>query len=101
MSEQTQILPHSVHRTFISLRNPNFRLYFAAQIGSNIGAWVQITAENWLVLQLTPTLPSPASGGGLRRGLALESRTRFNLGHSCFSAFMAASLPTGSTAAVC
>src|SRR5438132_12854244 len=38
---------------FISLRNPNFRIYFAAQIGSNIGAWIQITAENWLVLQLT------------------------------------------------
>jgi MFS family permease len=53
MAEQTQILPHSLHTTFISLRNPNFRIYFAAQIGSNIGAWIQITAENWLVLQLT------------------------------------------------
>src|SRR6202011_5918330 len=49
----TQILPHRLPATFISLRNPNFRIYFAAQIGSNIGAWVQITAENWLILQLT------------------------------------------------
>jgi MFS family permease len=52
MAEQTQILPRSVNTTFISLRNPNFRVYFAAQIGSNIGAWIQITAENWLVLRL-------------------------------------------------
>jgi MFS family permease len=52
MAEQTQILPRSVSTTFISLRNPNFRVYFAAQIGSNIGAWIQITAENWLVLRL-------------------------------------------------
>jgi MFS family permease len=53
MAEQTQILPPGLHGTFISLRNPNFRIYFAAQIGSNIGSWIQITAENWLVLQLT------------------------------------------------
>jgi MFS family permease len=51
-SLQCQILPSRLHTTFISLRNPNFRIYFAAQIGSNIGAWIQITAENWLVLQL-------------------------------------------------
>ena len=47
------MLPPNLHTTFISLRNPNFRAYFAAQIGSNIGSWIQITAENWLVLQLT------------------------------------------------
>jgi MFS family permease len=51
-SLQYQILPRSLHTTIISLRNPNFRIYVAAQIGSNIGAWIQITAENWLVLQL-------------------------------------------------
>jgi MFS family permease len=45
-------LPHGLHTTFISLRNSNFRIYFAAQIASNIGSWIQITAENWLVLQL-------------------------------------------------
>ena len=39
--------------TFSSLRNRNFRIYIAAQTGSNIGSWIQITAENWLVLQLT------------------------------------------------
>ena len=39
--------------TFSSLRNRNLRLYLIAQIGSNVGAWIQITAENWLVLQLS------------------------------------------------
>jgi len=41
------------HRTFSSLRIRNFRIYVAAQVGSSIGSWIQITAENWLVLQLT------------------------------------------------
>jgi MFS family permease len=31
----------------------NFRLFFAAQTVSNIGTWVQITVENWLVLELS------------------------------------------------
>jgi MFS family permease len=53
MAEQTQSVPNGLHSTFVTLRNANFRLYFAAQIGSNIGSWIQITAENWLVLQLT------------------------------------------------
>jgi MFS family permease len=48
-----QTLRHGLNTPFASLRNPNFRLYLAAQVGSNIGAWIQITAENWLVLQLT------------------------------------------------
>jgi MFS family permease len=38
---------------FSSLRQRNFRIYLIAQIGSNVGAWIQITAENWLVLQLS------------------------------------------------
>jgi MFS family permease len=31
----------------------NFRLYFAAQVGSTIGTWIQIIVENWLVLELS------------------------------------------------
>lgn len=44
-----------VHRsaTLSALRHRNFRLYFAAQIVSNAGTWVQITVENWLVLELS------------------------------------------------
>src|SRR5215813_3761945 len=101
MAVQTQILPPKPNTTFASLRNRNFRTYFAAQIGSNIGSWIQITAENWLVLQLTPALASPASGGGLGRGLALGITNALHLGHWCFSASMAASLPTAATAGDC
>ena len=31
----------------------NFRLFFAVQAVSNIGTWIQITVENWLVLELS------------------------------------------------
>jgi MFS family permease len=61
MRKQTYTAPDWLHTTFISLRNPNFRIYFVAQIASNIGTWIQITAENWLILQLT--------GSGLALGV--------------------------------
>jgi len=41
----------SLHATFISLRNPNFRIYLASTDRIHVGAWIQITAENWLILQ--------------------------------------------------
>ena len=39
--------------TLAALRHRNFQLYFAAQVVSSLGSWVQITVENWLVLQLS------------------------------------------------
>jgi MFS family permease len=36
-----------------ALHHHNFRLYFTAQVISNVGTWVQITVENWLVLELS------------------------------------------------
>ncbi len=40
--------------TFRSLRNPNYRTWAAGSLVSNIGTWVQRTAQDWLVLtQLT------------------------------------------------
>jgi MFS family permease len=40
--------------TFRSLRNPSYRLWAAGALVSNIGTWVQRTAQDWLVLtQLT------------------------------------------------
>jgi MFS family permease len=39
--------------TFAALRHPGFQPYFVAQIVSNVGTWVQITVENWLVLELS------------------------------------------------
>ncbi len=38
---------------FPALRNPNYRIYFAGQLVSVIGTWLQIVAQGWLVLQLT------------------------------------------------
>jgi MFS family permease len=47
--------------TFGSLRVPNYRLYFAGQVVSITGSWMQRVAQSWLVLHL--------SGSGLALGL--------------------------------
>jgi MFS family permease len=38
--------------TFRSLHNPNYRLYAAGSVVSNIGTWMQRVAQDWLVLLL-------------------------------------------------
>src|SRR4051795_2436977 len=43
----------SFSRGFYALRNRNYRLYWAGQLISNTGTWMQSTAQAWLVLQLT------------------------------------------------
>jgi len=43
----------AARRTFHSLRTRNFRLYFAGQVISGTGTWLQLVAQSWLVLQLT------------------------------------------------
>ena len=43
----------ALNRTFLSLRVPNYRRYFAGQVISLAGNWMQIVAEMWLVVQLT------------------------------------------------
>ncbi|PIU65684.1 MAG: MFS transporter [Armatimonadetes bacterium CG07_land_8_20_14_0_80_59_28] len=40
-------------RTFSSLRNRNFRIFFVGQLVSTTGVWIQRTAEGWLVYELT------------------------------------------------
>ncbi len=40
-------------RTFASLGVPNYRRYFAGQVVSLSGNWMQTVAELWLILQLT------------------------------------------------
>jgi MFS family permease len=42
-----------IERTFTSLRVPNYRRYFAGQVVSVSGNWMQIVAEMWLIVQLT------------------------------------------------
>ena len=36
--------------TFRSLRNRNYRLWAAGALVSNVGTWMQRTAQDWLVL---------------------------------------------------
>jgi MFS family permease len=40
-------------RTFTALRHRNFQIFFAGQLVSLIGTWMQNTALGWLVYQLT------------------------------------------------
>jgi MFS family permease len=40
-------------QTFSSLKVPNYRLYFTGQSISMAGTWMQMTAQSWLVLELT------------------------------------------------
>lgn len=40
-------------RTFASLQVPNYRKFFAGQVVSWTGTWVQWVAQAWLVLQIT------------------------------------------------
>ncbi len=43
----------ALRRSVSSLRVPNYRRYFAGQVVSVSGNWMQIVAEVWLILQLT------------------------------------------------
>jgi MFS family permease len=46
--------PHGVwQRTFAALRYPNYRLWFQGQLVSMVGTWMQITAQGFLVFELT------------------------------------------------
>lgn len=40
-------------QTFAALKHRNFRLFFAGQLVSLVGTWMQNTAQSWLVYQLT------------------------------------------------
>lgn len=46
-------MPVAVRRTLDSLTVPNYRRYFAGQIVSITGNWMQMVAEAWLIIQLT------------------------------------------------
>jgi MFS family permease len=46
-------MTEALGRSFASLRIPNFRRYFAGQLVSLSGNWMQMIAEMWVVLSLT------------------------------------------------
>ncbi len=54
-------MTEALGRSFASLSIPNFRRYFAGQLVSLSGNWMQMIAEMWLVLSLT--------GSGLAVGI--------------------------------
>ncbi len=43
----------SIRDTFISLKYPNYRLWFIGQLISLVGTWTQTTAQGYLIYQLT------------------------------------------------
>ncbi len=45
--------PGGLLRIFAALRHRNFRLFWFGQLISLIGTWMQMTAQAWLVLELT------------------------------------------------
>ena len=40
------------HTAFSAMRHRNFQLYFGGQLISNIGTWMQIIAQSWVVYQI-------------------------------------------------
>ena len=51
----------SLRGTFRSLRKYNYRAYFVVAALSNLGTWIQLVTENWLILKL--------GGSGLALGI--------------------------------
>ena len=50
---RVQAPPTGWQRTFAALRHRNYRLWFQGQLVSMVGTWMQITAQGFLVFQLT------------------------------------------------
>nr|WP_229691334.1 MFS transporter [Sphaerisporangium melleum] len=48
-----EAVPPAKGGMFRSLRNHNYRLFVSGGVVSNIGTWMQRTAQDWLVLELT------------------------------------------------
>src|SRR5258707_1394058 len=50
---QTPMPPESLANVARALRHRNFQLFFAGQLISLIGTWMQTVAQSWLVYRLT------------------------------------------------
>jgi len=44
--------PSAGNSTFVAMRHRNYQLYFGGQLISNIGTWMQIIAQAWVVYQI-------------------------------------------------
>jgi MFS family permease len=56
----------ALQRTFTSLEIPNYRRYFAGQVVSISGSWMQTVAEMWLIVQITGSGVSVGLVAGLQ-----------------------------------
>src|SRR3990172_7789592 len=78
--ERTTPLRPAAASTFAAMRHRNFQLYFGGSLISNIGTWMQIIAQGWVVYQIghseltlglvafesaIPTLVISPGGGGV------------------------------------
>lgn len=53
MREAEAISPFRIQDVFVSLKYPNYRLWFIGQLVSLVGTWTQSTAQGYLIYQLT------------------------------------------------
>jgi MFS family permease len=53
LREASIVRQFNLHNTFISLKYPNYRLWFFGQLVSLVGTWTQATAQGYLIYQLT------------------------------------------------
>ncbi len=53
MGETGAVRQFSIRDTFVSLKYPNYRLWFIGQLVSLVGTWTQTTAQGYLIYELT------------------------------------------------
>ena len=53
LDDERRCMSAALRRSFSSLEIPNYRRYFAGQLVSLSGNWMQMVAEMWLILELT------------------------------------------------
>src|SRR6186713_2828604 len=49
---RSDVKPAVRSTTFAAMRHRNFQLYFGGQLISNVGTWMQIIAQGWVVYQI-------------------------------------------------
>jgi MFS family permease len=78
-------LSAALRRSFSSLSIPNYRRYFAGQLISISGNWMQVVAEMWLVLELT--------GSGVAVGITSALQFVGMLGFGAWGGLLADRVP--------
>lgn len=53
MADVARLPRFDLNETFLSLRYPNYRLWFIGQLVSLVGTWMQSAAQGYLIYELT------------------------------------------------